>query len=156
MRITQFFADDWERARAIRIRSLQDAPDAFGTTLEYSLTLSPTTWQERLASSDAATFVAVVDNNDVGMAVGSKEQAIVIENAMKATLAMQKWPKTNQFELGGWRYLNAQTTDNSQSDLSVTAWQLKFLRSAKTAVLKFPSKRLPMGSNTFWGLLIRR
>ena len=71
MRIVHFSSEHWERARAIRLRALQDAPDAFGSTLEHTMSLTPVHWKERLGSQDAATFVAVVDDSDVGMAVGA-------------------------------------------------------------------------------------
>ena len=55
----------------------------------------------------------------------------VIEKALRATLEMQNWPKDHEVDKGGWRYLD----DNGDvdSDLSITGWQLMFLRSAKNA-----------------------
>lgn len=53
-----------------------------------------------------------------------------IRAALRATLAMQAWPKSRG-DFGGWRYLHRH--DNWDSDLSVTGWQLMFLRSAKNA-----------------------
>lgn len=55
----------------------------------------------------------------------------IIEKALEATLIMQRWPKRFPAEQGGWRYLNKQ--ENFDSDLSVSGWQLMFLRSAKNA-----------------------
>ncbi|MCA9238635.1 MAG: terpene cyclase/mutase family protein [Planctomycetales bacterium] len=56
------------------------------------------------------------------------EQAIRL--GLKTTLTMQSWPKRRP-DFGGWRYLNQH--DEYDSDLSVTGWQLMFLRSAKNA-----------------------
>jgi hypothetical protein len=61
-----------------------------------------------------------------------------IENAVAATLTMQKWPKRFPAEQGGWRYLNPQ--QDYDSDLSVSGWQLMFLRSAKNAGFDVPQK----------------
>lgn len=72
MQIVHLLAEDWERAREIRMRSLRDVPDAFGATLESVLSKSPERWQEQLSSPEAATFVAVMEGQDVGMAVGAK------------------------------------------------------------------------------------
>ena len=55
----------------------------------------------------------------------------VIRKALDATLEMQRWPKDNADDEGGWRYLD--DFDHEDSDLSVTGWQLMFLRSAKNA-----------------------
>jgi hypothetical protein len=55
-----------------------------------------------------------------------------IEQALEATLAMQEFPKGRTVDQGGWRYLDFHN-DGIESDLSVTGWQLMFLRSAKNA-----------------------
>jgi hypothetical protein len=56
---------DGERLRALRLRSLRDAPDAFGTTVEEAATWPAETWNHQLAQ--LATFVASADGTDVGM-----------------------------------------------------------------------------------------
>ena len=63
--------DDWERARAVRLRALEDAPDAFFATVEQARAKSAEAWREQLASTAAATFLAVIAGRDVGMAVGA-------------------------------------------------------------------------------------
>jgi hypothetical protein len=60
----------------------------------------------------------------------------VIEKALKATLEMQHWPKDLRVDEGGWRYI---TDDGiNDSDLSITGWQLMFLRSARNAGFDVP------------------
>jgi hypothetical protein len=62
-----------------------------------------------------------------------------IERAVKATLVMQSWPKRQKDDQGGWRYVNLfENRGNHDSDLSVTGWQLMFLRSAKNAGFDVP------------------
>jgi hypothetical protein len=61
----------------------------------------------------------------------AKQLEPVIKRAMEATLEMQNWPKDISVDEGGWRYLD--DYDDRDSDLSVTGWQLMFLRSAKNA-----------------------
>jgi hypothetical protein len=61
----------------------------------------------------------------------AKQLEPVIKLAMDATLEMQNWPKDIAVDEGGWRYLD--DYDDRDSDLSVTGWQLMFLRSAKNA-----------------------
>ena len=62
----------------------------------------------------------------------------VIKQAMDATLEMQNWPKDIAVDEGGWRYLD--NYDDRDSDLSVTGWQLMFLRSAKNAGFDVPDE----------------
>lgn len=61
---------DWERVRATRLRALADTPDAFGRTLAEDQALTRDDWIRRLQNESNATFVAIVDGSDVGMAVG--------------------------------------------------------------------------------------
>ena len=63
--------DDWERVRAVRLQALQDAPGAFATLYEKAAAESDDIWQTRLESSEAATFMATRDVQDIGMAVGA-------------------------------------------------------------------------------------
>lgn len=46
--IRPFTADEWPAYRAIRLRALADAPDAFSSTLESEQALAPETWAARL------------------------------------------------------------------------------------------------------------
>jgi len=64
-------AAGWERVRAIRIAALRDTPDAFGTTVDEEEVRAPESWQERLESSGATTFLATHDGADVGIVVGA-------------------------------------------------------------------------------------
>ena len=54
-----------------------------------------------------------------------------IKKALAATLEMQRWPKDQPHDLGGWRYIVDEGPDDS--DLSITGWHLMFLRSARNA-----------------------
>jgi hypothetical protein len=63
-----------------------------------------------------------------------------IDKALKATLEMQHWPKDVPTDRGGWRYID--DFDRTDSDLSVTGWQLMFLRSAQNAGFNVPKERI--------------
>lgn len=63
--------ESWTRARGVRLRALQDAPDAFWSTTDGEARLAVPVWRRRLARSDAATFLAVRDGRDVGLAIGA-------------------------------------------------------------------------------------
>jgi hypothetical protein len=65
----------------------------------------------------------------------SQERSVRIERAVRTALTVtgrwQEEPKDAPQDQGGWRYLHSIGT--SGSDLSVTGWQLMFLRSARNA-----------------------
>jgi hypothetical protein len=63
-----------------------------------------------------------------------------INNALTASLKMQRWPKDKEADKGGWRYLDDR--DESDSDLSVTGWELMFLRSARNAGFDVPKQAI--------------
>ncbi len=59
-----------------------------------------------------------------------------IDKSILATLTMQRWPKGRAADRGGWRYLNS--VREMDSDLSVTGWELMFLRSSRNAGFDVP------------------
>jgi hypothetical protein len=63
-----------------------------------------------------------------------------IQRAVRATLAMQRWPKDQDVDIGGWRYVD--DFNHEDSDLSITGWQLMFLRSARNAGFEVPKKSI--------------
>ncbi len=71
MGIERMDPEGWERVRAVRLRALHDAPDAFARTFSEEEMHPPEFWRERLASPDAATFLATIGNADVGIVAGA-------------------------------------------------------------------------------------
>ena len=72
MRIIRIGPEDAARLRALRLRALRDAPDAFGSTHARAVRISLEEWEQ--AFSELATFVAVVDGADVGMVRGAEDR----------------------------------------------------------------------------------
>ena len=68
MTIERLTTDATARLRELRLRALQDSPDAFGSTYEETATRPESSWVQQLR--DLPTFVAVVDGHDVGMVRG--------------------------------------------------------------------------------------
>ena len=63
--------EGFARYRTVRLRALREAPDAFWVTAEQEAATTDDQWRERLARTDAATFVATSDGRDVGLAIGA-------------------------------------------------------------------------------------
>jgi GNAT superfamily N-acetyltransferase len=64
---------DWAGYREIRLRSLRESPDAYGSTYAHELDFSAELWQQRLAG--ATTFLAVPDDDretPIGTVTGLK------------------------------------------------------------------------------------
>lgn len=76
--------------------------------------------------------------------LGGADGATIIPMAIQATLTMQGWDKRRAADKGGWRYLQLHNLDEEpfDSDLSVSGWQLMFLRSAKNAGFDVPAESI--------------
>jgi len=73
-----------------------------------------------------------------GQVSGPRAKAVkqAIERALQFSRQLQTRPKSPT-DKGGWRYLRL-NLQGIESDLSVTGWQLMFLRSAKNAEFEVP------------------
>jgi hypothetical protein len=78
---------DWELARALRLRSLAEDPDAFASTLAQEAAFDDAIWIARAKpnAERVATFgvLAVVGGVAAGMAVGVRKPDCVELNALK-------------------------------------------------------------------------
>jgi hypothetical protein len=70
----------------------------------------------------------------------TEKLAPVVEKAVAATLEMQRWKRARKQDVGGWRYLSVLFPQDS--DLSITGWQLMFLRSARNAGFDVPAENI--------------
>jgi hypothetical protein len=73
-----------------------------------------------------------------GMSGRERAQRIekVVAKSLRASLQMQHWPKDRDIDRGGWRYID--DPEAIDSDLSITGWELMFLRSARNAGFDVP------------------
>ena len=71
--IGRLAAEEGLRLRTIRLRSLADAPDAFGSTYGKAATRPPDSWAAQLR--ELPTFVAIVDGEDVGIVRGARDDS---------------------------------------------------------------------------------
>jgi GNAT superfamily N-acetyltransferase len=74
----------WQRVRAVRLRALADAPDAFWVTVDEERATPIATWHERLMRTDAVTLLGVIDGADVGMAVGAPHHDVPTDAGLYA------------------------------------------------------------------------
>ena len=72
VQIAQIGGDDWERWRGIRLRALQDAPDAFGSTYERESAFVERDFRSRLGVGGPA-FLAVAGDEPVGLGAGFQD-----------------------------------------------------------------------------------
>ena len=75
-----------------------------------------------------------------GMCDDVRQQRIreAIERGLAYSFAKQKLKKRHPSEAGGWRYYGR----GSESDMSMTSWQIMFMRSAKNAGFDVPEKNV--------------
>jgi hypothetical protein len=78
-----------------------------------------------------------------GMSQSDRSERIraAVEKSLDASLTMQRWPKTPAEDRGGWRYVTSPVY-GTDSDLSVTGWELMFLRSARNAGFEVPKESI--------------
>ena len=74
VQIEQLSVGDGQRLRAIRLRALQDAPQAFATTFEEAAARPLDDWDSHL--EQIATFVAVTSGSDVGLVRGTRHEQL--------------------------------------------------------------------------------
>ncbi|GIU13324.1 GNAT family N-acetyltransferase [Shewanella sp. c952] len=73
MAIRQLTEQDWREYKRLRLASLQDAPDSFGSTFEKEQLFSEATWRARLTPAAVTAqlpLIASVDGTAVGLAFG--------------------------------------------------------------------------------------
>ena len=73
MVIRQLTEQDWREYKRLRLASLQDAPDSFGSTFEKEQLFSEATWRARLTPAAVTAqlpLIAFVDGTAVGLAFG--------------------------------------------------------------------------------------
>lgn len=99
----------------------RDVPHVMGVTCAYNHGIGSLVMSEVYGMSDA---------------VRTQRHRQVIARALEATLEMQRWPKDQSKDNGGWRYIDHYNSHDS--DLSITGWYLMFLRSSRNAGFAVP------------------
>lgn len=67
--IVRVFSGAWERVRSLRLRSLSDAPDAFGATLASEQGRPGSWWRARIDDRAVHHLIATLDGQDAGVTV---------------------------------------------------------------------------------------
>ena len=71
--IRQLTEQDWSEYKTLRLASLQDAPDSFGSTFEKEQLFNEATWRARLTPAAVTAqlpLIACLDGRGVGLAFG--------------------------------------------------------------------------------------
>ncbi|MGH9196371.1 MAG: GNAT family N-acetyltransferase [Acidimicrobiia bacterium] len=74
LKIDQLFPNEGRRLREIRLRALRADPHAFETTFEQASAWHSERWSQQLEA--LVTFVATLDNADVGMVRGARNEQL--------------------------------------------------------------------------------
>ncbi|MDN5893856.1 MAG: GNAT family N-acetyltransferase [Nocardioides sp.] len=78
MTIRSLVPDDWETWRDLRLRSLADAPDSFGSTSAREQCFSEADWRDRLMATPVVAFVDGTPAAMGGAFHGGEEWAHII------------------------------------------------------------------------------
>jgi hypothetical protein len=95
---------------------------------------------EACAYNHAIASLTLAEMYGMGQPRRAKQLQRAIESSLRATLEMQRWPKDLPDDRGGWRYITDDGTHDS--DLSITGWELMFMRSARNAGFDVPEQRV--------------
>ena len=72
--IRQLAKDDWELYKNLRLRSLQESPEAFGSTYERESEFTDERWRDRVDANGGVhqtlPLVAEIDEQAIGIASG--------------------------------------------------------------------------------------
>ena len=75
LHITEFTGEDWEAYKTLRLASLKDSPDSFGSTLDRELNFTEKVWRSRLTPSNNPVhilpLVALSNGKPIGLATGA-------------------------------------------------------------------------------------
>jgi hypothetical protein len=104
---------------------------------------------EPVFNGQGASYTASYNHAIAGLMLGevfghvtgqrSKNVKQALQKALQFSRELQARPKQRPDDVGGWRYLRVKA-DGIDADLSVTGWQLMFLRSARNAEFNVPSQ----------------
>jgi GNAT superfamily N-acetyltransferase len=70
VRTREISPEEWQLWRDMRLRSLQEVPEAFISTHEHEVHFDEETWRSRLDDADGPAVVAYVDGVPAGMGAG--------------------------------------------------------------------------------------
>ncbi|WP_374694381.1 GNAT family N-acetyltransferase [Halomonas sp. SpR1] len=95
VKIREVPPQDWPLYKSVRLSSLEDSPDSFGSTYEQEVLLSDAEWQARLdlefRGLDARPLIAELAGHAVGLAWG-----VIHEPDSKTAHIYQMWVSPSQ------------------------------------------------------------
>jgi hypothetical protein len=94
---------------------------------------------EAAAYNHAISSLMLAELYGMGQTARSEKIENAVKKSLAASLEMQRWAKSPAEDRGGWRYVSSPVY-GTDSDLSVTGWELMFLRSARNAGFDVPKE----------------
>lgn len=88
--VRRLLPDEWQAYRALRLRALADAPDAFGSTLAAEQALPDDTWAARVAKSAVSGIDCALVAQAGGLLVGLLWAKVDADDAGRVNL-FQAW-----------------------------------------------------------------
>jgi hypothetical protein len=96
---------------------------------------------EAAAYNHAISSLMLAELYGMGQTARSEKIENAVKRSLAASLEMQRWAKSPAEDRGGWRYVSSPVY-GTDSDLSVTGWELMFLRSARNAGFDVPKESI--------------
>ncbi len=96
---------------------------------------------EAAAYNHAISSLVLSELYGLNQSQKSEQIKKVVEKSLATTLVMQRWVKSPAEDRGGWRYVSTPVYGRD-SDLSVTGWELMFLRSARNDGFDVPKESI--------------
>ncbi|TDE34277.1 GNAT family N-acetyltransferase [Nonomuraea mesophila] len=153
--------DEGERLRAVRLRALQDSPDAFGSSYEREIAFPADKWAERLKNPGSRWWVAERDGTDVGLV------CVLLEDAGAHLLSMWVAPEARGQGVGSRLVDTAVEWASSTGAEEIGLWAVDQNHAARALyarkgftpsgrVMALPSNPDLMESHYVLSLLFRR
>jgi len=98
-KIIELSTSDWSEYKSIRLNSLQDSPDSFGSTYEIEAAFTMEQWKSRLSVSpvthDSLALAAVADKSFIGLV-----SCVIHTSDSKSAHLYQMWVSPNYRGMG--------------------------------------------------------
>ncbi len=125
--------------RAVKYLLERQSPDGLLVRMYPAMPIADLNPTHTSSYNHAITGLCLSELYSEGDAQTSRQIRSAIERAIEYTARRMPVPKRDSRDVGGWRY-GQYKPQPPDSDLSVTSWQLMFLRSCRNAGFEVPTR----------------